>query len=363
MPETRPGWGSTPFTEKAFYLAEFRGRTLALAPVAGAVADPATVREVLAELESNQTPILLLSSDERWQAALDATLVEARGAALPGAVWRALQVAPRASLILEAGPGFAGECRQVAAELGLSKLVFLDPAGALVRADGSRLSFVDSSDLSDLLAAPRGDSAKREPLLREVESALRSGVPAVNVCTAEGLGEELFSYAGSGTLFTRDRYVDVRKLGIDDLGAAHDLVARGVEEGYLAERGSDELDRVLAGGYGAFVEGRHMAGIGALLPHDADSCSEIASLYTLTRFIGEGIGGHLVSALCRRAEERADDYLFACTTSDRVAGFFERLGFARVGHEAVPSRKWEGYDPARRDRVHCLRRDTTPART
>ena len=56
---------------------------------------------------------------------------------------------------------------------------------------------------------------------------LEAGLPAVNICSAEGLAEELFTYAGSGTLFTRDRYMSVRRLGIDDFDAAHDLIHRG----------------------------------------------------------------------------------------------------------------------------------------
>jgi N-acetylglutamate synthase-like GNAT family acetyltransferase len=49
--------------------------------------------------------------------------------------------------------------------------------------------------------------------------------------------------------------------------------------------------------------------------------------------------------------------VFACTTSERVAGFFERNGFARVGADEIPAEKWRDYDPARRARVLCLLRD------
>ena len=67
--------------------------------------------------------------------------------------------------------------------------------------------------------------------------------------------------------------------------AVVELVARGVEEGYLAPRTSEQLDGIFANGHGAFVEGRYLAGIAALVPHDG--CSEIASVYTLTRFVGQ----------------------------------------------------------------------------
>jgi N-acetylglutamate synthase-like GNAT family acetyltransferase len=40
-------------------------------------------------------------------------------------------------------------------------------------------------------------------------------------------------------------------------------------------------------------------------------------------------------------------YVFACTSEERVAGFFARLGFEQVGAGQVSSAKWRGYDPAR----------------
>jgi N-acetylglutamate synthase-like GNAT family acetyltransferase len=127
-----------------------------------------------------------------------------------------------------------------------------------------------------------------------------------------------------------------------------------VEEGYLAERSSRELDRVLAGGFGAFVEGRHLAGIGALLEFSGTQQGEIASLYTLTRFLGEGVGAHLVSHAVARAGERGLERLFACTTQERVGAFFERNGFVRVNVDALPKSRWEGYDDTRRTRLQCF---------
>jgi N-acetylglutamate synthase-like GNAT family acetyltransferase len=350
------GWAA-PFTERAFYLADFRERTLAIAGDAGALADPDPVRSVFEALEQNRTRVALLTTDAALARALDAPVIAlSRGRAL-GSVWRALRTSARIALLVERGAPFPSACRELAVSLRLSKLVFLDPLGGLVRADGARLSFVDLAELGALLADPSADAARRSALLREVDAALRGGVAAVNLCTAAGLDEELFSYAGSGTLFTVGRYVDVRPLGIDDFAAASDLVARGVAEGYLAVRSEPELDRVLANGFGAFVERSHLAGIGALVPHPESRTGEIAALYTLTRFLGEGIGGQIVAALCQVARDRGYVSVFACTTRERVAGLFERHAFERVDLGAIPAEKWRDYDPVRRERVICVRRE------
>ncbi|MEM7409264.1 MAG: GNAT family N-acetyltransferase [Myxococcota bacterium] len=354
-------WEDVPFTEKAFYLAEFRERTVALACDVGALAgrdgvpgDAAVVRSVIEELEGNRTRVVLLLADLGEAAALGARVVKPDAAGPVGAVWRSLRRTPCVAIGIPGGDAFAAGARHLAVNLGVTKLVVLDPAGGISRPDGSRVSFADLAELSGGLRDAR-EGAARVSLLVEIEAALREGLPAVNLCTAAGLADELFSYAGSGTLFTPERYIDVRRLGLDDLSAANDLIGRGVAEGYLAERSDAALDQIFANGFGAFVEGRHLAGIGALVPHVASQTSEIASLYTLTRFLGEGVGGHLVRGLLDAARRRGDRAVFACTTTERVVGFFEREGFARVGSDALPDEKWADYDPERRERVTCLR--------
>jgi len=350
-----------PFTEKSFYLAEFRDRTLAIAAPAHAVPSWAPLEPVLKELEANRTDVVLCCDDAQALSRLPATAVlPVPTERLEGSVWRALRGAPRVGLALARVDSFAAAVREIAVALRVSKLVWLDRAGGLRAGRGARHSFVDLVELTALLekGAP-GEPPERVALLREIERALRDGLGAVNLCPSEGLADELFTYAGSGTLFTRERYVDVRPLGIDDFDAADDLIARGVAEGYLAPRSPEQLDAIFACGVGAFVEGRHLAGIGALLPYPQARAGEIASLYTLTRFLGEGIGSHLIAALVARARAQGCDFVFACTTTERVAGFFERHGFRRVPSDAVPAEKWRDYDRRRRPRVRCLRRELT----
>jgi N-acetylglutamate synthase-like GNAT family acetyltransferase len=346
-----------PFTEKSFYLGEFRDRTLAIALTTSPRHDHAHLEQVLKELEANPTDVVLLGADPEQLGRLVAPPLLEQGEGLEGAVWRGLRRRSRVGIAIDPKAELPVAVCGIALRLGVPKLVWLDPAGGLGRGR-QRHSFVDLPELTGMLARGiPGESAARVALLRQIEVALRAGLAAVNLCASEGLGDELFTYAGSGTLFTCEGYVAVRRLGIDDFDAADDLIARGVAEGYLVSRSPRELDRVFANGYGAFVENRHLAGIGALLPCAEVPAGEIVSLYTLTRFLGEGVGGHLVAALCEAARERGLDYVFACTTTERVAGFFERNGFRRVGEDEVPEEKWRDYDPRRRPRVRCLRRE------
>ena len=83
----------------------------------------------------------------------------------------------------------------------------------------------------------------------------------------------------------------VRRLGLDGYDAANDLIARGVDEGYLAPRSAGEIERVLANGFGGFVEGRPLAGIGALIPPPAARPRRCASLPPPPPVPGGGVGG------------------------------------------------------------------------
>ncbi len=351
------GSSAPPFSEKGFYLQEFRGRTLAIAVQASDLREPAPLAAVVGELVAHGARVCVLSTERaHLESLLEGRVLSAATPRLEGAAWRILRKNGSVGLLIGGSLAFAPACRDVALRLGVGKLIWLDRDGGLVGTEGTRLSFVHLEELQHYLAGD-GTKARRLALLREVERMLVGGIPAVNVCSLEGLADELFTYAGSGTLFTRERYMHVRRLGIDDFDAAADLLRRGVEEGYLAPRTDDEIDQVLASGFGAFVEGTHLAGIGALLVDEAARVAEIASLYTLTRFLGEGVGGQLVAYASERAAALGLCTVFACTTSDRVAAFFLRNGFEEVAQEGVPASKWKGYDAARRSRVRCLRRE------
>jgi len=226
-----------------------------------------------------------------------------------------------------------------------------------------RVSVVDLPHLERLLADETGEGEGepslriepgREGLLGAIRGMLDAGIPSVNVCAAEQLAEELFTYAGAGMFFTRDRYAEVRPLALDDFDPASDLIARGEADGYLVPRNAESRDAVLAHGLGVFIEGRYLAGIGAVLPHPSENAGEIASLFALTRYVGEGVGSQIVRYAMDRASRDGLAYLFSCTTSDRVEAFFLRHGFRRVSPDDVPKAKWEDYDSERRSHAFAV---------
>jgi N-acetylglutamate synthase-like GNAT family acetyltransferase len=379
------------FAEKEFYLDEFHDKSLLVAlRAADWVAEPAqpVVLEVLTTLLRNDTRLVLLletgqgAGEQRRAMALARRL--ARGGHTP--------VAAPAQLALEEGSGEqrclqlwevlrstrlavglwpqdAPVClvrcaQQVAVGLRVYKLVYLDPCGGLVR-DGKRLSCLTEPGLCDLLRAGHreaGGLAARRPMLEAIHGALVGGVTSVSLCPLAGLGQELFTYEGCGTLFTRAEYCQIEKLGLDDFHEVERLLQRAAQAGYLKPRTPHDMARLLLHGYVARLGPASMepAGFCALLPYADDQAAEIAGLFTITRYQGEGVGGRLVEALVQEAQQQGLAYVFACTTQAGAQRLFVRQGFQRVAPEAVAAGKWHGYDPARRAQVAVYRRDLAP---
>jgi N-acetylglutamate synthase-like GNAT family acetyltransferase len=381
------------FNERDFYLDEFHGHTLVLAVGRRSLARAQArqqLRAVVRELVSHDVRVLIVIGDatggspaaERRRLGIPAVRVRrrvrggARGRARrgdtvewrPGAVeeslaeiWQVLR-ARSLAVVLCTAPALAAASR-VAERFRVHKLVVIDPAGGLLER-GSRhsISFLDESALDVLLAAGEAEfqgMSRRRGLLAEVDRVLGRGVGSVNLCKIGGLEEELFTYEGSGTLFTHGAYCRVDRLGIDDFDEVERLIERGQREGLLKPRTPEETGELLLNGFGAWIGAAHLAGIGALrtAPYAGTKAGEVIGLYTITRFKGEGIGYRLVRRLVEEARGRQLDYLFAVTTAERAAQFFRREGFREVDEDAVPSAKWLEYDPGRRERAKIFRRE------
>ncbi|MEW6267715.1 MAG: GNAT family N-acetyltransferase [Thermodesulfobacteriota bacterium] len=380
------------FTEKDFYLDEFRGRTLVLAAERSSFRTATARRRlgaVVRDLIGHGSRVLVVVGDtaatsrgrstRRWLG-----LPQARVRRRPGSppsrrrgdtvqwrddepdgtladIWEVLRVRPLC-VVLCRGSALGPACR-AAERLRVHKLVLLDPAGGLREPNSRRvLSFLDQPTLDVLLEAGEAEFhglSHRRAMLGEIDRVLRGGVGSVNLCRVDGLGRELFTYEGSGTLFTRDDYCRVDRLSIDDFHEVERLVARGQREGLLKPRSGGEIAQLLLGGFGAWIGREHLAGMGALYatPYTEERAGEIAGLYTITRFKGERIGRRLVRRLVAEANARQLRYVFAVTGNEEAARFFRGEGFRAVGQDEVPPSKWEGYDPGRRGRVKVFRLD------
>jgi len=250
----------------------------------------------------------------------------------------------------------------LAGRLRVLKLVITDREGGIRAPDGQALSFMDDAMLTTMLRPGQAEwagLAGRRAIFDAVRAALRAGVRSVNLCTLPGLARELYTYEGSGTLFTREDYCRIERLGIDDFEEVERLITRGQREGYLKPRVPEDVARILLNGFGAEIGSHHFAGVCGLetTAFRAQRVGEIVGLYTITRFKGEGVGGQLVARALEEARALRLRYVFACTLDARAEAFFVRQGFRHVTPDDVPAAKWVDYDRQRRARIKVLRRD------
>ncbi|MFQ5665861.1 MAG: hypothetical protein ACE5I7_05445 [Candidatus Binatia bacterium] len=393
------------FDEKQFYLEEFRGHTLLFSIPVGELQgdeDWERLAAIVRELLTNGTRVVILVATpdsakgdqvlRRLQRRLGQRIFRqetmplfpqrgARTAAFIPLEAHALRTphgttAPLATIwiTLRRGPLLVGVvsgvthaaatrfAQQVGTRLRVHKLILVEPAGGVVGADGRQISFMDETMLATLSSAGQAEwagVADRSATFAAVRAALLGGVSSVNLCTLPGAARELFTYEGSGTLFTLADYCTVQRLGIDDFQEVERLIERGQREGVLRLRTPDEVAHLLINGYGATVGARHLSGICALVtaPYAADRAGEVVGLYTMTRFKHEGVGARLMTRLLADAHAARLAYVFACTTEVRAQVFFERQGFRRVGPGEVPAAKWQSYDPQRKSQVAVFRLD------
>ncbi|MBX3312727.1 MAG: GNAT family N-acetyltransferase [Actinobacteria bacterium] len=352
-----------PLPERSFYEQEFAGSAIVVSlaePDRGVVDEVGRVATSLARVGA---PLVLVvgtgSPDGASRLVELLTAVVGRPpAVLAGVGSSALDVDRLADLWLavHASPSVvvpvpAGQEAVVAADLATAvraiKVVFTDPAGGW--GDPPR-SF---ADVTEPASGYREGLADRQGglLVPSVERALAGGVVNANLCRARDLDRELFTFDGTGTLFTRGGYLRLDRLRVDDLPAVEALFDQGVQAGVLKPRSRHEVARLAVTGLGARVNGGdHLAGVVSLErePYRAESVGEVVSLYAVSRFSAAGAGGLLVDGLLAQAAEEGLRAVFAVTVSDLAAAFFTRKGFVEVGPDEVPAAKWVDYDPERR---------------
>lgn len=342
--------------ERAFFLEVFRQRTLLITVHPDADVDVAGevdgLMQLVETLLGNESRVVLLASGA---GPLGARSLADRCGVAPqdwpetadalADLW--IDLTTTGTVVLDVTGGLVAAGADLAVRLHAKKLLITDSHGGW---GTPPRSFAELNDLGD---APDD----RSEVFDAVRSALVGGVSSVNLCRLDELDRELFTFDGAGTLFTRDAYVQVTPLTLDDFPVVEELVARGVHEGFLRPRPRAEVVRIAFGGLSARVaQSGHIAGIGSLeTDRYADECvGEVACLYTVNRFSGEGAGAQLLEGLVASAMDLGLHAVFACTVSESAAAFFERHGFTNVSHDRVPDAKWVGYDPARRGEARVL---------
>ncbi|MBF0383305.1 MAG: GNAT family N-acetyltransferase [Magnetococcales bacterium] len=360
--------------EKSFYLKAFHGTTLAVTFAKNCDITSqslAAFKDAVAELSSNGCRVLLfwqncaatksgfkeLSSLFSKQNTIPVTYHRKdERKILPQPLWQRRSTVVPIEIATDNDGYFLDEVVRLVISWRIKRLILTQEQGGLTLLDGPLLTYVNSNKLKHfLMALPQ----EKTVVLEKVQHLLNNGVRGVSLCRLHDVPQELFTYEGCGTFFSKEHYCHVRPLEIDDFPQVAALIRQGEKEGYLLPRSDGELSEILLSGYGAFVGDNHVAGVCCLVneSYKQEEAGEIVTLYALTRFKGEGVGVQLIRHVVHEARKIGLKTIFSCTTRDPVVSFFKRNGFYQVEQEQIPPAKWDSYNEQRRQNLICLRLD------
>lgn len=371
--------GAVPAAERAFYVQEFAQATIVVSLTSDDLADPACVDalgSVSASLSAAGSRLVLVVGGDPGPglglSGVSTALVHPGPTAMDGGGVDQVVGVPDVAWLAELWLAVTdNECVVIATEVE-ERSVVAARVGAALRALKLVITDEDGgwgrparsfADVSTHREAYREQLGERQAggVVEALETALAGGVSSVNLCRAVDLDRELFTFDGTGTLFTSGGYLELARLRVSDLTAVERLVAQGVADGVLRPRSRLEVARLAVVGLGARVVGSgHLAGIVGLEtdPYKREAIGEVACLYTVSQFSGSGAGGLLVEGLVEQAAAEGLKAVFAVTVSEAAGQFFLRRGFHEVGRDELPSVKWASYDPVRLELARVFWRDT-----
>jgi N-acetylglutamate synthase-like GNAT family acetyltransferase len=236
--------------------------------------------------------------------------------------------------------------------LGCKKIFFpSEERGLLI--DGSFKSYPTIEQVEQAIQSNASFNIAPERVRFLVDLQQRHGIDIVLAQARRGsVFEEVFTHAGSGTLFTEDYPNILRPASESDVREIMAIMQPYVAEGALKPVTEEELLKVIRSFMVYSVNGQIVCAA-ALIPY-GNSC-EIGKLCTLPRFQARGRARALVQALVEEARKQGRDSVFALTVQQYVGDFFEKLGFDSVQRENLPEEWRKGYDFSRPSRAYQLK--------
>lgn len=240
---------------------------------------------------------------------------------------------------------------ECAVTLGAEKIFF---AGAHVglEVDGKFLSYPTHQEVQDIIRRGAHTNISSERLQFLLEQQTRHDVDIVLVEARRGaIYEEVFTHAGSGTLFTREYPNILRPAHESDVRDIMALMQPYIAEGSLKAMREEELLAMIRSFSVYSINGQIVAAA-ALIDYGDDA--ELAKLCTLPRFQARGRARALVCSIVERARDAGKRSVFALTVQPYVGEFFERLGFQETQRMELPETWQKGYDFSRPSKAYRI---------
>ena len=161
--------------------------------------------------------------------------------------------------------------------------------------------------------------------------------------------EEVFTHAGSGTLFTSEFPNELRPARRSDVRDIMAIMGPQIADRTLTPLSEEGLLSLIPH-FTVYCLNEQIVAAAALI--EFGDSYELSKLCTLPRYQAKGRAKALVESLIERARREGKRAVFALTVQDYVGAFFERIGFACVSRESLPATWQQGYDFSRNSKAY-----------
>lgn len=237
-----------------------------------------------------------------------------------------------------------------ATALKADKLIFLSNVSSLKDAMGEHIAEISLPQLTPMLAVNGMEPGELRSLLLTAVKAIKLGVNRVHLLPHNRDGavlEELFTHDGVGTMIVASDIENLREATIDDVGGILQIISPLEEEGVLAPRGRDVIERDIASF--SVIEHDHVIFGCAALIQFSGGLGELACLAVDPDTQGTGDGERLLKRIEARAKEIGIKRLFVLTT--RTEHWFLKRGFVKTSIEELPKERKSHYNWDRKSMI------------
>lgn len=245
---------------------------------------------------------------------------------------------------------FEDVAASTAAALKADKLIFLSPYAGLKDDEGDYITELSMRQLQEYVTHHQELDVGMKGLLSISGKAIRAGVSRVHFlpCNQDGaLLEELFTHDGIGMMLASSDIENLREANQDDVGGILQLTSPLEDEGILAARGQDVIERDIQR-FSVIEHDRVLFGCAALFPFP-NGVGELACLAVDPDVQGSGDGERLLKRIEMRAKLEGIKKLFVLTT--RTEHWFLKRGFKRASVEDLPEERKQIYNWDRKSMV------------
>jgi amino-acid N-acetyltransferase len=228
--------------------------------------------------------------------------------------------------------------------------VFLTPYSGLHDEAGDLITELSLAQMQEYVTSHPEIPAGMKTLLTLSGRAIKAGVGRVHFlpCNRDGaLLEELFTHDGVGMMIASSGIENLREANQDDVGGILQLTMPLEEEGILAARGQDVIERDIDR-FSVIEHDRVLFGCAALFPFP-NGIGELACLVVDPDVQGSGDGERLLKRVEARAKKEGIKKIFVLTT--RTEHWFLKRGFVRSSVDDLPEERKQIYNWDRKSMV------------